>query len=148
MLEIDEFIERKTMPAYIGVGLRVVADIVTMKGGAKLDGLPAIAAAADAGAVNGSMVVQTLGINGQSVTAALPLQSELSASSVQSALIAIGSIKTKMYDEDVSLKPRIVGFYNAIGADEQEANAIAAQLSSNQARVRWESPCRELKLPG
>tara|TARA_R110000744_G_scaffold322466_1_gene428458 strand:- start:408 stop:1274 length:867 start_codon:yes stop_codon:yes gene_type:complete len=133
-----------TLPAYIGVGLRVIADVISVRGGAELSGLPAIAAAADAGYVNGYLVVQTLGINGRSVTAALPLQSELSSSSVQAALIAIGSIKTKMYDEDVHLKQRVVGFYNSIGASESEIAEIARQLNTDQSTIIWHSPCQKI----
>ncbi len=147
-IEVNKTIDTVKIPVYIGVGLRVVADIVTVKAGAKLGGLPGIAAAADAGIVNGSLVVQTLGINGEPVTSALPLQSELSASSVQSALIAIGSIKTNMYDDDVELRPRIVGFYNAIGASEEQVIAIAAELSANRANIEWHAPCRKIKKEG
>lgn len=127
------------VPVYIGVGLRVIADVVTIKGDTKISGLGAISIAAENGAVNGSLVVQTLGINGKSITAAMPIQSDLNSTTVQNAIVAIGSIKALMYSDETTLKPRLLGLYNPLGGGEEVVNAFVSELSSN--RTIWYRPC-------
>lgn len=127
------------VPVYIGVGLRVIADVVTIKGDTKISGLGAISIAAENGSVNGSLVVQTLGINGKSITAAMPIQSDLNSTTVQNAIVAIGSIKALMYSDETTLRPRLVGLYNPLGGGEEVVNAFVSELSSS--RTIWYRPC-------
>ena len=131
------------VPVYIGVGLRVIADVVTIKGDTKISGLGAISIAAENGAVNGSLVVQTLGINGKSITAAMPIQSDLNSTTVQNAIVAIGSIKALMYADETTLKPRLLGIYNPLGGGEEVVNAFVSELSSN--RTIWYRPCVKIE---
>ena len=49
------------IPVYVGVGLRLTAEITVIKGSVNLSSLPSIAASVEAGAATGSLVVQTLG---------------------------------------------------------------------------------------
>jgi hypothetical protein len=65
------------IPVYVGIGLRATADIITLNSGANVSGIGVIGAEAEAKNLKGSLIVQTLGVNGKAVTAALPIQSEL-----------------------------------------------------------------------
>lgn len=127
------------VPVYIGVGLRVIADVIAIKGETSLSGLDVISSAAENGLVTGSLTVQTLGINGKSISAALPIPSELNRTTVQSAIAALGAIKALMYEGDVRIEPRAVGIYNPIGGGEPVINAIISELSGD--RIVWNRPC-------
>jgi hypothetical protein len=130
------------VPVYVGVGLRVTADVVAIEGNSNLSGLDVISAAAENGQVTGSLTVQTLGINGKSISAALPIQSELNRTTVQNAIASLGAIKALMYEDGVRIEPRVVGIYNPIGGGEDVVNAIISELSSE--RVTWMRPCGNL----
>lgn len=127
------------IPIYLGVGLRITADLVGIKGGTQLNGLTAISAATENGYVSGSMVVQTLGINGKSITAAMPIQSDLNQTTIQNAIVAIGSIKALMYEPGTNLQARIVGFHDPIGGGQPFANALVSKLAS--APPVWSPRC-------
>lgn len=127
------------VPIYVGVGLRVIADVVAIESGASLSGLDLIAASAEMGQVSGSLTVQTIGLNGESISAALPIQSELNRTTVQNAIASLGAIKALMYDADVERQPRIVGIYNPIGGDENVINTIVSHLSASA--PLWDRPC-------
>jgi hypothetical protein len=119
------------IPVYIGVGLRITADLVTLSANAKVDGLGVIGAEAEANRVRGSMVIQTLGINGKSVAAALPIQSELNRTTIYSAASAIGAIKALIHEDETTIYPRIVGLYLPFKADKALVNAIISELSAS-----------------
>ncbi|MET1536088.1 hypothetical protein [Burkholderia sola] len=104
------------VPVYIGVGLRVTATLNTTKGGINLGNLIAIAAAAQASELSGTLVVQTLGLTGENISTALPIPSDISLASIQSAIQALGTMKAKLYDTaKTHVEPRVVGVYNNIG---------------------------------
>jgi hypothetical protein len=104
------------LPLYIGIGLRVTADIRVLRANTKIGGLGIIGAEADAGNLSGSLVVQTLGVNGKSISAALPIQSELNRTTAQNAIVSIGSIKALLYEQDTVVSPRVVGLYFPLGS--------------------------------
>lgn len=104
------------VPVYIGVGLRLTATLNTTKGGINLGNLIAIAAAAQASELSGTLVVQTLGLTGENISTALPIPSDISLASIQSAIQALGTMKAKLYDTSKThVEPRVVGVYNNIG---------------------------------
>ncbi len=74
------------IPVYVGVGLRLTATVQVIKGKVNLSSLGAIAASVEAERSAGSLVVQTLGINGKQVAASLPLPSELNSTTIQNAI--------------------------------------------------------------
>jgi hypothetical protein len=132
--------DRVNIPVYIGVGLRLTALITVTKGNANLSSLGAIAAGAEAGNLTGSLVVQTLGVTGKSVATTLPLPSELNQTTVQNAILALGSIKAILYSEgDTEITPRVVGIYNPIGGGQQVVNGIISVLASDP--IVWYRPC-------
>jgi hypothetical protein len=131
--------ERVYVPVYVGVGLRLTASVKVLKGNVKLSSLGAIAAEAEAGNLSGSLVIQTLGITGKTVSTSIPLPSDLNQTTVQNAILSLGSIKAILHDEETEVTPRVVGIYNPIGGGQQVVNGIISILASR--RIRWYRPC-------
>lgn len=99
-----------TVPIYIGIGLRIRAEFQAHKSGLNISGLPAIAFAANSNGISGRLTVQTLGITGQEVTGLMPIISDISIASIQSAVQAVAAIKAKIYEDSTTVYPKIVGF--------------------------------------
>lgn len=128
------------VPIYVGLGLRLKANITTLKANVNLSGLPAIAAQAEAGSIRGSLVVQTLGVSGKNIATALPLPSELNATTLTNSILSMGAIKAMIHDENTYKKARIVGFYNPFGGGEAFVNALIDALS--ESRHKWYRACK------
>ena len=128
------------IPVYVGVGLRVTANIDVLGATANISGLGAIGAEAEANNVKGSLIVQTLGINGKSIAAALPIQSELNRTTAQNAIVAVGSIKALLYDEKTATTPRVVGIYLPFPGGKSLVNAIISEMSKGDS-ITWYRPC-------
>lgn len=135
----DEGFEGFNVPVYVGIGLRVSATVNVTKANANLGGIGIIGAEAEAEKLHGSLVVQTLGVNGKSIASALPIQSELNRTTAQNAITAISSIKALLYSDDVSLCPRIVGLYLPFPGGKPLVNALISELSKKPAV--WERTC-------
>ena len=129
------------LPVYVGIGLRVTANIDVTGANANISGLGAIGAEAEANHLKGSLTVQTLGVNGQSIASALPIQSELNRTTAQNAIVAVGSIKALLYEEDTIVVPRVVGLYLPFPGGKPLVNAIISEISKD--RVVWHRPCVE-----
>ena len=131
-----------TLPLYVGVGLRLTANVSVISGSVNLSSLSALAAAAEADALSGSLIVQTLGVSGKQVAATLPLPSEIDQSTVQNAILALGSIKAILYDApNTRTKARVIGFYNPIsGGGPELVNGIVSALSLSP--IRWYRGCK------
>ncbi len=129
------------IPVYVGVGLRLTAKILVLKGTVNLSSLGAIAASAEAGKSTGSLVVQTLGINGKQVATSLTLPNDLNPSTVQSAIQGLGAIKAIMYDSaGTRITPRAVGMYFPLAnADSEVVNSIVSELARTS--INWYMPC-------
>lgn len=126
-----------TIPVYVGAGLRITSNIQSLEGNVNISGLSAIGFAADAKQLSGSLVVQTLGVQGKEISSKLPIQSKLSIDNVQSAITNLTVIKEKMHegDKSVAIHPRIVGIYLPIKANQKLVNAIVSKLSETS--VVW-----------
>jgi hypothetical protein len=127
--------EKLSIPMYIGVGLRVEAEIVSAEGGLNISGLQSLSGSQ----FSGNLVTKTLGINGEGVQAAIPSDSELNRTSIQNSIIATAKIKTLLYaggDTALSLTPRVVGIYLPVPADLKLINGIIGKLSG--ADIIWE----------
>lgn len=106
----SKFSMAQRIPVYIGAGLRIQANVHVNKGTVQLS-LFGIGSAAEAGNVSGTMVIQTLGIFGKSISPLIPLPSDVSQGSIQAALQALAAIKAKLYDDDgVKVDLQIVGY--------------------------------------
>lgn len=116
------------IPVYIGVGLRLTANISVIKGSVDLGDLFALGAAASAGKITGTLVLQTLGISGESISATIPFPSEINSNSIQNAILSLGAIKAKIYDPKTIIRPRIVGVYNSLGGGPKTINSFVSNL--------------------
>lgn len=106
---------------------------------ANISGIGVIGAEAEADRLKGSLVVQTLGVNGKSVAAALPIQSELNRTTAQNAIVAVGSIKALLYSPETITSPRVVGLYLPFPGGKALVNALISELSKE--RVEWYRAC-------
>lgn len=127
------------IPLYVGIGIRITSNVEVIGGSANISGIGVIGAEAQANKLQGSLVVQTLGVNGKAVSSALPMQSELNATTAQNALIATASIKTLLYADDTEVAPRIVGLYYPFPSSRPLVNALISAISSSE--VKWLRPC-------
>ena len=129
------------IPVYVGVGLRLTADLQVLRGSINLSSLGAIAAGVEAGRASGSLVVQTLGVTGKQVSTALPMPSELNQTTVQTAILSLGSIKAVIYDsKSTTINPRVTGIYLPIrNGSEELVNRIVSELARRP--IEWLRPC-------
>lgn len=118
------------VPVYVGVGLRLTATIEVKKGNVDLGNLFALGAAAEANKVTGTLVIQSMGISGENVSSLIPMPSEINTTTIQNAVMALASIKAKLYQEEVRVTPRIVGFYNNIGGGSATVNQFISTCLS------------------
>lgn len=125
------YIHKAIMPVYVGIGLRLSASVDVKKGSMDLGNLFGVGMAAEAEKISGTLVVQTLGISGENISSFVPLPNQINETTIQNALLALGSIKAKMYEADVQLTPRIVGIYNNIGGGSTVVNAVITEILDN-----------------
>ncbi|SNR15535.1 hypothetical protein [Tenacibaculum jejuense] len=148
----DKGWQEKVVPVYIGVGLRVVARVTVLDANVNLSGLGVIGSEAKAGRLKGSLSVQTLGITGRSVSSALPLPSEINETTIQNAILSIGTIKAQLYSltpkdeksetnkDGIVISPRVVGIYKPFKGGAEVINPIISELARQP--VRWYRPCK------
>ena len=140
--QIAENYERVTVPVYIGLGLRLSADIRALEGGINLSGLGSIGAQADAKRLTGTLTVQTLGVTGKAVATALPLPNKLDQTTIENGILSIGTSRAILYNtgaDQITTSPRIVGLYSPLGSDPRLINAFYSALSGYQ--LLWARPC-------
>ncbi|MGV8038566.1 MAG: hypothetical protein AB2L07_00280 [Thermoanaerobaculaceae bacterium] len=138
-----------TVPVYVGIGMRLSADITALEAGVALTSLGAIGLEAQGKRLTGTLTVQTLGITGEPVATSLPLPSTLDQTTIENGILAIGSNRAVVYrtgsSQDkggVVVTPRIVGLYSPIGTDSALINALYSELSKSA--PGWARPCRPL----
>jgi hypothetical protein len=135
-----------TFPVYVGIGLRLTADVRALSGNVNLNGLSAIGAQAELKKLSGTLTVQTLGVNGKPIAIALPLPNKLDQTTIETAVLSIGSVRAMIYSSDskdgsISNEPRIIGLYSPVGTESALINAIYSELSKN--RQYWYHRCGE-----
>ncbi|MEM4987649.1 hypothetical protein V8G57_09655 [Collimonas sp. H4R21] len=118
------------VPVYIGVGLRLTANILVKNVSADLNlgSLFALGVAAKAGQVSGTLVIQTLGVSGPEISGLIPMPGEISESTIQNAILALASIKAKIYDPKTLITPRVVGVFNNLGGGDTTINGVISTL--------------------
>lgn len=139
----NQFTEQYSIPIFVGAGLRMTADVTVLEGNVNLNSLGAIGLAAEAGKVEGSMVVQTLGLSSQQVAGLLPLPSELNTTTIQNAIVALGAIKAIIHDDDTIFTPRVLGFYQSYNiSNPRIVNAMVSSMA--ETRPTWWRNCHRL----
>lgn len=137
--------ELVTIPVYVGVGMRVSADVTALEGGIPLVSLGAIGIEAQAKRLTGTLTVQTIGITGESVAVSLPLPSKLDQTTIENGILSIGANRSALYKSQPGVNgttttPRVVGIYSPIGSEPSLVNAIYSELS--RSRPMWARPCK------
>jgi hypothetical protein len=118
---------------------KVIMDFCARGIDANVSGLVEIGAEAEVNKPKGSLVVQTLGVNSKSIAAALTIQSELNRTTVQNAVVAVGSIKTLLYEDGTVVFLRLVSIYLLFPGGRALVNKIISQLSRDT--IVWERTC-------
>lgn len=116
------------VPVYVGVGLRLTANVTVREGSVNLGSLFGLGLAAEAKQISGTLVVQTLGVSGESISTIIPMPAEINSSTIQNAILALGAIKAKMYETDTDIAPRVVGVYNNLGGGTETINGFISSL--------------------
>ena len=110
----DEFIGLRR----VGIGLRLISYITAFKSGINIGDLSSIGLAAKAEKLSGTLMIEVIGIKSKEVTTLLPLPSEINQSTIQTAMQALASIKSKIYDGDTKLFPQVMAIkVDSTGSD-------------------------------
>lgn len=136
---IDETWTKVVVPIYVGLGVRMKANIKINDASADIGGLFSIAAAAASNKISGNLSLQTIGATSEKITATLPVPNEINEATLTNALIAMGSIKVMLHENAVKTSPRVLGFYNPFGGGDEFANVVIQVLASE--RVKWHWRC-------
>lgn len=124
----DECKKIFNIPVYVGIGVRLKADIDVLKGNVDLTGLSALSAAVKAEQIRGAISIQSLGISGKNVYTNLTFPTKLDETTIQNAIQTLSTIKASIDSSDIVLTPRVLGFQNTIGADENMISRIYSEL--------------------
>ena len=91
-----------------GIGLRVRASVHTKKANLNLSGLGNLGLEASKNNLSGLLTVDIVGVDSKDITSYLPLTAKLDETSIQNALQAIATIKSKIWDDDVKITPHLI----------------------------------------
>lgn len=144
--ELPEGVTAMAIPIYLGVGLRLQAAVTVLEGGVNLGSLYGLGLAAQQGRIVGTLHIQTLGISGETISPLLPMPSEINVSTIQAAIQALATIKSKLYDpsefqrqdqnssanlsaERVTIVPAIVGLEDYFGEEGSKEQFISNLLN-------------------
>ena len=126
---VSQRVEGETIvPVYIGVGLRLTANVTVTEGSVNLGNLIALGIAAQSNKLTGTLVVQTLGISGEGISANIPMPSDINQTSIQNAIQALGAIKANIYSDKTLINPRVVGLYNNLGGGAITVNRFISKV--------------------
>ncbi|MHA7131388.1 hypothetical protein [Algoriphagus namhaensis] len=92
----------------VGVGLRLITLLTANESGINIGDLSSIGLAAKQGSIKGTMMIEVVGIKSREVTTLLPLPSEINQTTIQNAMQALATIKSKIYDEETELFPQVM----------------------------------------
>lgn len=96
-------------PVRVGCGVRMIANLQTYKTGLNLGSIIGIAVAAKAGYLKGELTVDVIGMDSKDISHLVPLTAIIDETSMQSALQALATIKSRLHDEEeTKLYPHIV----------------------------------------
>ncbi|MCP4441491.1 MAG: hypothetical protein GY810_21495 [Aureispira sp.] len=94
--------------AKVGVGVRIRADIQTRRASLTIGDLLMLGISAKSNKLVGTLSVDIIGMESKEITALIPLQTEISPTTVQHTLQAMATIKSKIYDEKTRLYPQTI----------------------------------------
>lgn len=89
----------------VGVGVRLVSEVVTKKGNIDIGNIFALSSGVKAGDITGSVKIQKIGINSKSLNMIIPPPTDISDASLQVAMQAMTTIRAQLYDTETKLTP-------------------------------------------
>lgn len=92
----------------VGIGLRLISLITTAEAGINIGDLYSIGLAAKDGKLSGTLIIEVIGIKSKEVTTLIPFPSEINQTTIQNAMQALATIKSKIYDEETKLYPQVM----------------------------------------
>ncbi|HVY04672.1 MAG TPA: hypothetical protein VHB46_01725 [Burkholderiales bacterium] len=117
-----------SIPIYVGVGVRMIAAVTVLDTSVELGSLYSLAVAAQNKQLQGTLVVQTLGLSGEGISPLVPLPGEINVSTIQNAIQALATIKSKVYETGrgkVEVTPVVVGIDDYIGRPETKEQLVS-----------------------
>jgi len=129
-----------TFPIYVGLGLRVTADVVSSKADLSISSIASVGTEG----LSGGLTMQTIGVTGSQVSNILPIPSGIDKSTVQNTLLALGTSRALIYTNaqdktKINLIPRVVGLYSPVGSNPALISAVYSEIAKH--RIQWYSPC-------
>lgn len=128
----------------VGVGLRLISLITTFEAGINIGDLSSIGIATKAGKMSGTLMVEVIGIKSKDVTTLIPLPSEINQTTIQNAMQALATIKSKIYDDQTKLYPQIMAIsdfkVNNTGGSVKKSGAQADSIAiDNKINLQFDS---------
>lgn len=99
------------IPVYIGVGVRMRFELSVLSGDINLTAYSSFGGQLTSNQIQGTVTLQTLGINGSGVSDLVPVPIDITDASVPLVLQSLMSIFSKIYtDDEIVLHPQVLGF--------------------------------------
>lgn len=126
-LVIYDFIQSQTLfgndttnhnTILVGISIRMIAKINTKKAGINISS--PFGLVADADKIEGSLEICVNGAASQKINSIVPTTLDLSAASIATALQAVASIKSHIYDDETIITPKILAYSNSARCMEKE----------------------------
>jgi len=114
---VDSDDSRTVYFALIGISVRMVARIKARSAGINLTSLSSLGIAASRKKVCGTLEVRANGIGSQKINALIPVTSDLSPASIETALQSVATIKSHIYDADTKITPQFLAFSASASGD-------------------------------
>lgn len=105
-----------TVPARVGVGLRLDAEIVSTSANVDLGSIFKIGAAVSNQQARGTMTVTAIGVNSPDIINLFPTPAKIDDTAIQKALEALAAIQIKMADPGTTLTPHVTAVRKSGGS--------------------------------
>lgn len=135
-MEMDTY----NIPVYVGVGVRMVASVTVSDATVDLGSLYGLAAGAQSKKLQGTLVIQTLGLSGEGISPQIPLPAEINVTTIQNAIQALATIKSKIYDDKVSLAPAALAIDDYVGRPGSKEQIVSRLREKNADAVKLTLP--------
>lgn len=140
-----QFDNKIKVPVYVGVGLRIQASVTVLKDSLNIGSLYGLGLAASQNELNGTLIIQSLGISGENISPIIPIPDRINESTIQTAMQSLATIKSKIYDKKTKITPQVVAFglpYSIDGAKDLIETTLHTApphlLINNDGSIRFE----------
>lgn len=113
----------------IGICVRMTAEVTSEKNGIDLSDIFKIGINSKSEKVSGSLSVKSIGINSRKINQIIPVTSDLSPASISTALQAVATIKSHIYDSETKITPYFLGFAASLSTNDASIESIINKMS-------------------